>query len=68
MPTTVTAAPTTAVSEDGSSDGSSEAGRGVGLFAGGVLVGALGLLVAMLAGLNGAIQWLLDQVRPYLPL
>lgn len=48
-----TATPTTAVSEEGSSDGSSEAGRGVGLFAGGVLVGALGLL---------------DQVRPYLPL
>ena len=67
VPTTVTAVPTTAVSEDGSSDGSSEAGRGVGLFAGGVLVGALGLLVAMLAGLNGTIQWLLDQVRPYLP-
>ena len=74
-PAQETTAPTTAPettapeagSQDGSTEGSSNVGSSVGAFAGGVLVGVLGLLAAMLAGAGGTLQWILDQVRPYLP-
>ena len=47
--------------------GSSTTGRGIGLFVGGMAVGVLALLSAMLAGGEGTVRWLLDQVRPFLP-
>ena len=67
VPTTVTAEPKPAEDQDGSSDGSSNVGSSIGAFAGGVLVGVLGLLAAVLAGAGGGLQWLLDQLRPFLP-
>ena len=66
VPTTVTAEPQP-TDDSSSSDGSSNVGSSVGAFAGGVLVGVLGLLVAVLAGAGGTLQWIVDQLRPYLP-
>ncbi|QNP94089.1 cell wall anchor domain protein [Corynebacterium wankanglinii] len=67
VPTTVATTVTAEPEAAGSSDSSSNVGSSIGAFTGGVLVGALGLIIAMLAGMGGSIQWLLDQVRPYLP-
>ena len=67
-PTPSTTAPsTTTVTAAPEEDGSSDVGSSVGLFAGGVVVGVLGLLAAMIAGLDGNVQWLVDQVRAFLP-
>jgi len=66
VPTTVTAEPQP-TDDSSSSDGSSNVGSSVGAFAGGVLVGVLGLLVAVLAGAGGTLQWIVDQLRPFLP-
>lgn len=66
VPTTVTAEPQP-TGGNSSSDGSSNVGSSVGAFAGGVLVGVLGLLVAVLAGAGGTLQWIVDQLRPFLP-
>ncbi|WJY98586.1 LamG-like jellyroll fold domain-containing protein [Corynebacterium fournieri] len=66
-PAPKTTAPTTTAPEAESEGGSSNAGSIAGAFAGGVLVGALGLLAALLAGAGGTLQWIVDQVRPYLP-
>lgn len=62
-PTIVTAEPKPAEAQDGSSD----VGSSVGAFAGGVLVSVVGLLAAMPAGAGGSLQWLFDQLRPFLP-
>ena len=67
-PTPSTTAPsTTTITAAPEEDGSSDVGSSVGLFAGGVVVGVLGLLAAMIAGLDGNVQWLVDQVRAFLP-
>lgn len=66
-PAPTTTAPETTAPEVEPEDGSSNVGSIAGAFAGGVLVGALGLLAALLAGAGGTLQWIVDQVRPYLP-
>ena len=48
-------------------EGSSDAAKGAGLFIGGALVGALGVILAVIAGLGGPLQAFADQIRANFP-